>query len=85
MTYRVQSLFAAHANLSTINQYLKTGETSWAVELNPPAPFPAIGMTPALHTLHLAKYVFDAFGISTDGIEPLWDKLIASVKSKTND
>ncbi len=77
VTYRVQSLFAVHAGLATIGLYLRYGETSWSVEPNPAAPFGSPGMTPALHTLHLAKYVFEGFGISTDGIEPLWDRLIA--------
>jgi len=80
-TYRVQSTFAVHANLATIGAYLKYGATSWGVEPNPTAPFGALGMTPALHTLHLARYVFEKFGISTGEIESLGDRLLAFVKA----
>lgn len=80
-TYRVQSTFAVHANLATIGAYLKYGETSWGVEPNPLAPFGAIGMTPALHTLHLARYVFGKFGIQAAEIESLGDRLLAFVKA----
>jgi hypothetical protein len=81
VTYRVQSTFAVHANLATIGAYLKYEETSWGVEPNPQAPFGALGMTPALHTLHLARYVFEKFGIPTGQIESLGDRLLAFVKA----
>jgi len=82
VTYRVQSTFAVHANLATIGAYLKYGETSWGVEPNPPAAFGALGMTPALHTLHLARYVFERFGLHTGEIESLGDQLLAFVKAR---
>ena len=73
----MQSLFAVHAGLATIGSYILYGETSWSVEPSPPAPFDALGLTPALHTAHLAKYVFDRFAISTEPLETVWNKLIA--------
>ncbi len=76
-TYRVQSLFAMHAGLATIGRYLRYGETSWSVDPTPPAPFDDNGLTPALYTLHLAKYVFKHFRIATDAVEATWDELIA--------
>lgn len=81
VTYRVQSTFAVHANLATIGAYLKYGDTSWGVEPNPPAPFGSLGMTPALHTLHLARYVFVKFGIPTVEIDSLGDQFLAFVKA----
>jgi hypothetical protein len=78
VTYRVQSLFAVHAGLATIGAYIRYGETSWSVEPNPDAPFPCIGLTSALHTLHLARYVFDRFGIADGQLEVVWEGLIAT-------
>ena len=77
VTYRVQSLFAVHACLATIGLYLRYGDASWSVEPNPRAPFADLGLAPALHTLHLARYVFEGFGISIDTLEPVWHRLIA--------
>jgi hypothetical protein len=76
VTYRVQSLFTVHAGLATIGSYLQYGEKTWSVIAHPPPPFPRVSQTPALHTAHLAKYVFNAFGLPTDGLDPIWDKLI---------
>jgi hypothetical protein len=81
LTYRVQSTFAVHANLATIGAFLKYGEASWSIEPNPPASFGALGMTPALHTLHLARYVFETFDIPTGEIESLGDRLLLFVKA----
>jgi hypothetical protein len=81
VTYRVQSTFTVHANLTTIGAYLKYGDTSWGVEPNPSAPFDALGMTPALHTLHLARYVFERFGVPTGQIDSLGDRLLAFVQA----
>lgn len=82
VTYRVQSTFAVHANLSTFGAHLKYGDEVWGVEPNPPAPFDMLGMTPALHTLHLARYVFMKFGIPTGDIDSLGDQLLAFVKAQ---
>ena len=82
VTYRVQSLFTVHAGLATIGSYLRYGDTSWSVESNPAAPFGGLGLTPALHTLHLAKYVFEAFGIPVAALEPVWDSLITGARTE---
>jgi hypothetical protein len=75
-TYRIQSLFAVHAGLATIGSYLRYGEKTWAVIPHPPAPFPRSAQTPALHTAHLASYVFKAFGLPSEALDAIWDKLI---------
>ncbi|PYR46630.1 MAG: hypothetical protein DMF89_21365 [Acidobacteria bacterium] len=81
VTYRVQSTFAVHANLATLGAYLRYGDTSWGLELNPAAPFRMIGMTPALHPSHLERYVFAKFSIPVTETESLRDQLLAFVKA----
>ena len=75
--YRAQSLFSVHAGIATIGTYIRDGEASWSVEPAPPAPFEDSDQHAALYTLHLAKYVFDRFGIATDSIEEVWDEFSA--------
>lgn len=75
-TYRVQSLFAVHAGLATIGSYLRYGEKAWGVVPHPPAPFPRPTQIPALHTSHLAQYVFKAFGLPTEALDPISEKLL---------
>jgi len=76
VTYGIQSLFAVHAGLATIGAYLVYGPETWGVEPNPPAPFPNVAQTPALHTAHLASYVFKVFGLDTGPLEPIWEELL---------
>ena len=72
LTYRTQSLFAVHANMATIGAHIVYGPDVWGVQLNPPAPFPAVALqTPALHTSHLASDVFKAFGLTTEMLDAL--------------
>ena len=80
-TYRLQSMYSVHAGLGTIKPYIRTGEASSSVEPNPLAPFDDIGQISALYTLHLAKYVFEHFGIATDGLDAAWDRLRADKNS----
>ena len=58
------------------------GDTSWGVEPNPPAPFGSLGQTPALHTLHLARYVFEKFVIPTGEIGLSWGSVARIRKSE---
>jgi hypothetical protein len=76
ITYRVQSLFAVHAGLATIGSYLRYGEKTWTVVRNPAPSFPRVSQTPALHTAHLAKHVFKSFGLPSEELEPIWNKII---------
>ena len=80
-TYRVQSLFAVHAGLATFRAYIRDGETSWAVAPTPSALLQDSGQTAARYTLHLAKYVFDRFGIATNEVEEIWDELSAQANA----
>ena len=75
-TYRVQSLFAVHAGLSTIGSYLRYGERVWGVVPRPAAPFPRVSQTPALHTVHLAQYVFKAFGLPVEELDDIGSRLL---------
>ena len=81
-TYRVQSQYAVHAGLSTIRPYIRIEDESWSVEPNPPAPFDSNSVFPAIYTLHLAKYVFERFGIATGAVEAAMDELHRCVKSR---
>jgi hypothetical protein len=76
VTYRVQSQFAVHAGLATIGSYLRYGEKTWTVVRNPGPLFPRVSQTPALHTAHLARYVFKSFGLPIEELEPICDTLI---------
>jgi len=38
--------------------------------------------TPGLHTAHLARYVFKAFGLPAEDIERIGDELLALVKGQ---
>ena len=69
LVYRTQSLFAVHAGLATIGAYLRYGDDEWAIEPRPDAPFESIGVTSALHCIHLASYVFRRFGVATEPLE----------------
>lgn len=81
-TYRVQSQFSVHAGLSTIRPYIRIGDESSSVETNPPAPLDGNGQFAALYTLHLARYVFERFGIPTDAVEKAMDELNHLAKSE---
>lgn len=80
--YRVQSQFAVHAGLSTIRPHIRIRDESWSVEPNPPAPFEDNSQYAAIDTLHLAKYVFERFGIATDAVEAAMDELRQYVTSE---
>ena len=66
--YRVQSLFAVHANLATIGAHIVYGEDVWRLNFDPPNPFRDPAAAPVMHTVHLAQYVFMEFGLSVLGV-----------------
>jgi hypothetical protein len=76
ITYRVQSLFAVHAGLATFGSYMRYGEKTWGVIAHPPAPFLRASQTPALHTAHLAQYVFKAFGLPLDALDGVGNSVL---------
>jgi hypothetical protein len=80
ITFRVQSLFAAHACLASFGHFIDYGEEEWKAVAHPPPQFPAPAPTPALHTAHLARYVFKAFGFPLESVERIGDELLALVK-----
>ena len=80
VTYRVQSLFALHAGLATIGAYIRYGPQTWGVDLRPPSPFSRPTQTPALHTAHLAGYVFRVFGLATDELDRLAEQILKDVR-----
>ena len=80
LTYRVQSLFAVHAGLATIGSYLRYGDKMWGVIPKPPVQFRAASQTPALHTAHLAGYVFKAFALPTEELDRIGERLLSEAK-----
>jgi hypothetical protein len=69
------SLFGTHANLSTIGLYLGRSATGWVVVPAPEWPTQSIDQAAAIYTAYLAKFVFKAFGLQTDGIEAIGQAL----------
>jgi hypothetical protein len=84
VTYSVQSLFAVHANMVTIAAHIVYVPDAWRVIPNPQAPFPDVALTPVLHTVHLAQYVFKEFSLSTGPLDPLWTALLNSQQPASN-
>ena len=50
--------------------------TVWRLNFDSPNPFPEPAATPVLHTVHLAQYVFKAFGLSEGGVEAIGDAVV---------
>ena len=59
VTYSYESLVSAHANLTTIGGHLVYGDDDeWAVSVDSSQTPDNVAVTPVLHTVHLAHYVF---------------------------
>jgi hypothetical protein len=56
----------------------------WRVSIDPPAPFPEVAATPVLHTIHLAQYVFKAFGLPVDRLDSLGDEALKAAQARTS-
>jgi hypothetical protein len=80
VVYRVQSLFAVHANVATIHSYMSHWNYGMGVVLKPPAPFPRPTQTPALSTIHLAGYVLKAFARQDGRLDAIWDDIIKAAE-----
>jgi len=82
VTYGYQSLFSLHANLATIGGHLVYGDEEWSVALESPDPPSDVAVTPVLHTVHLAQYVFEEFGLDGDAMDPLVADLLRPVPAQ---
>lgn len=80
--YRVQSQYAVHVGVSTIRPYLRIRDESWSVKRNAPTLFDDNSQYAAIDTLHLAKYVFERFGIATEAVESAMDEIDRYVRSE---
>jgi hypothetical protein len=78
ITYSFQSTFSLHANLSTITPHIEYGSDAWTVNADAPGPLADQLLTPVLHTVHLAQYVFKDFGLDSTGLEAQADALLRS-------
>ena len=67
--YGYESLFSTHANLTTIGGHLVYGDDEWAVSVVSSLPPDDVAVTPVLLTVHLARYVFKAFGLDGDAMD----------------
>jgi len=76
VNYRVQSTFGAHANLHSLLLHIDFGDGEWTINANPVSPFSPAAQIPAANTAHLAKYVFKAFGLPSDTIESIGERLL---------
>ena len=70
VTYRYESLVSVHANLTTIGGHLACGDDDWAVSVDSSHTVDDVALSPALHTVHLARYVFKDFGLDGDAMDP---------------
>jgi len=71
LIYSAFSLFGTHANLSTVSLYVAESSGGYIVIPTPDWPVETVEHTSAIYTAHLAKFVFRAFGLSTDKIETI--------------
>ena len=76
LSYAAPSLFGAHANVTTITAHIRYEPNRWSVALVPEAPFDHVLLTPLLHTVHLAQYVFKEFGLDATVLDPISADLV---------
>ena len=83
LAYRWESTFATHANLTTIGGHLvKRGGDCLAVAVDSRLP-PPDAATPVFLTCHLAKYVFNEFGLDGDAIAPFVADLVSPARAQS--
>ena len=80
--YRGQSNFSVHVGVSVLLPHIRVEERSFSVERNPRATRLKDSMVSLLCTLHLALFVFDRFGIATEGVQAVRQSL--QDESETN-
>ena len=83
VTYSYESLVSAHANLTTIGGHLVYGDDDeWAVSVDSSQTPDNVAVTPVLHTVHLAHYVFKAFGLNGDAMDPFVADLVVPASAQ---
>ena len=75
-TYRYESLVSVHANLTTIGGHLVCRDDDWTVSVDSSLTPDDVAVTPVLHTVHLAHYVFKEFGLDGDAMDPFVADLV---------
>ena len=80
--YSYESLVSAHANLTTIGGHLVYGDDDWAVSVDSSLQPDDIAVTPVLHTVHLAHYVFKEFGLDGDAMDPFVADLVVPPRAQ---
>ena len=76
VAYGTASLFGAHANITTITAHIRYEPNRWSLVLIPEPPFDRVLLTPLMHTVHLAQYVFKEFGFDATVLDPIGDGLV---------
>ena len=83
VTYSYESLVSAHANLTTIGGHLVYGDDDeWAVSVDSSQTPDNVAVTPVLHTVHLAHYVFKEFGLNGDAMDPFVADLVVPASAQ---
>jgi len=78
VTYSYQSLFSLHGNLATIASHIVYGEDEWTVAVETAPASVDVALTPVLHTVHLAQYVFKEFGLNGDVMDRFVSHLLVA-------
>ena len=82
MIYSYESLVSAHANLTTIGGHLVYGDDDWAVSVDSSLTPDDVAVTPVLHTVHLAHYVFKEFGLDGGAMDPFVADLVVPPRAQ---
>ena len=80
--YSYESLVSTHANLTTIGGHLVYGDDEWAVSVDSSISQDDVAVTPVLHTVHLAHYVFKEFGLDGDEMSPFVADLVIPARAQ---
>ena len=82
VTYGYESLVSVHANLTTIGGHLVCEDDDWAVSVDSSLTPDDVAATPVLYTGHLARYVFEAFGLDGDAMGPFVADLVVPARAQ---
>ena len=80
--YSYESLVSAHANLTTIGGHLVDGDDDLAVSMDSSLSPDDVAVTPVLHTVHLAHYVFKEFGLDGDAMDSFVADLVVPARAQ---
>ena len=82
VTYRYESLFSSHANLTTIGEHLVYGDDEWAVSVDSSKTPDDVAVTSVLYTSHLAQHVFKEFGLDGDAMSSFVADLVVPARAQ---